>query len=338
MRKLVIFGNGLGRALDSDYFQLELALQEAWADQSILNDNQKQLILQCLPDGVIEKDISIAPKSEAELDRLQRVLAACDEISKHEVGAGASWLTEDGKKFPLAIRSYVHRAASYFHSGGHALPSEFVTGLVDWVHSSRSHVATLNYDELLYRAFIGSKVFDGYNCLLDGFVPDFDPSNMNRFYPSSQSFYLHLHGSPLYFNAAQGELRKSGLSDLPFLEGYSSSHLVLTHVHHKAAVISASPILREYWRRLEIAMKEAESIVLFGYGGGDLHLNLLVSKYFRDKQVEIVERGHEAYGTDIGKNSRLNYWATKLGVDAVYAFWHQNILDHKNWTWVKGPE
>jgi hypothetical protein len=335
MRKLVIFGNGLGRALENDYFQLERALHVAWNDPSILDEIQKTLILRCLPNEVFEPDENSAPRSEIELDRLQRVLAACDEISRHETGAGASWLTVDGRQFPLAIRSYIHRAASYFHAGGHLLPANFVKPLISWIDESRSHIATLNYDELLYRAFVGSKVFNGYSCLLDGFVPNFDPSHLDRRHPTRQSYYLHLHGSPLYYNSIHDDLRKASLNELPNIEGYSSTHLVLTHVHHKAAVISASPILREYWRRLETAMQEADGVVLFGYGGGDLHLNLLISRYFRDKQVEIVERKHAGYEKKEGKNARLNYWCAKLGVKEAFAFWLDNILEHDNWIWTK---
>jgi hypothetical protein len=199
---------------------------------------------------------------------------------------------------------------------------------------SRSHVATLNYDDLLYRSFIGTSVFRGYDFLLDGFVPNFDPDHLNRWRTARQSFYLHLHGSPLYFNCENGELRKSALSELPLIQGYSSTHVVLTHVHHKAAVISASPILREYWRRLEIAMNESSGLVLFGYGGGDVHLNLMISKHFRDKHVEIIERNHDKYETKDGSRQRFRYWSNKLGVEALYAFWKDDILDHTNWRWV----
>lgn len=335
MRKLLIFGNGLGRALDNDFFQLETALHAAWNNPQILNDVQKELILRCLPAGVLEDDVPAAPKSEADLDRLQRVLASCDEIAKHETEDGASWLTKEGKAFPIAIRSYLHAAASYFHSGSHTLPTTFVDPLIEWVKKSRSHIATLNYDELLYRSFVNTSLFDGYSCLLDGFVGSFDPSNLERWYPKSQSYYLHLHGSPLYFNKATGSLHKSSMAGVQQLQGFSSTHVVLTHVQHKTSVIAASPILREYWNRLEEAMKEAEALVLVGYSGDDVHLNLLISKYFRTKQVEIVERGHSEYGTKDGKNARLDFWRNKLSVESAVAFWPDNILQHTNWSWEK---
>jgi|GEM_PF-568196 len=335
MRKLLIFGNGLGRALDNDFFNLEVALHSAWNNPQILNDTQKELILRCLPANLIEDEVPAAPKSEIELDRLQRVLASCDEIAKHETEDGASWLTDEGKAFPIAIRSYLHAAASHFHTGTHTLPATFVDPLIEWVHNTRSHVATLNYDELLYRSFVGTSLFNGYSCLIDGFVPNFDPSNLDRKSPLSQSYYLHLHGSPLYFNSVTGSLHKASMSGVHQLQGYSSSHVVLTHVQHKTSVIAASPILREYWKRLEVAMEEAEALVLVGYSGDDVHLNLLISKYFRSKQVEVVERVHPHYLTEGGKSARLTSWKTKLSVGSVVAFWCDNILEHTNWSWKK---
>ena len=329
----MIFGNGLGRSIDSNFYQLEKALLGAWADPAILNEQHKELILKCLPVDVLDANESLAPKSEDELDILQKVLAACDEISKYETGDGSSWLTQDGKEFPIAIRRYIHRAASYFHRSPHVLPNSFVNPLVQSIIEERHHVTTLNYDDLLYRAFIGTSVFNGYSCLLDGFVGSFDPSNLERNRPSTQAYYLHLHGSPLYYNKRNGDLHKSNLSDLPLLEGYSSTHLVLTHVDHKASVIAASPILREYWSRLEEAMKEAEGVVLFGYGGGDRHLNLLISKYFREKQVEIVERQKLEYNEESGKNTRFQHWQKLLGVEKVYIWWHDSIISHAVWDW-----
>lgn len=333
LRKLVVFGNGLGRALNNDYYDLKCALQTAWDNPSALDDTQKQLIWQCLPDEVLEDDILRAPKSEAELDTLQRVLAACDEISKYEIDGGAAWLSEHGKRFPGAIRSYIHCAASYFHQAPYSLSQEFVAPLVDWVLESRSHIATLNYDELLYRAFIGTKAFQGFNCLLDGFVPTFDPANLDRNRPARQSYYLHLHGSPLYYSTGSGQLRKSALSALSAIEGHSSTHIVLTEVKHKMSVIASSPILFEYWKRLEVAMAEVDGLVLFGYGGGDSHLNGLIGKYFETKSVEIVERGHPDYQTEIGKRARFRFWSEVLGVEKICAFWLKDILTHKRWNY-----
>lgn len=342
MRKLVIFGNGLGRSLNNDYYDLEKALQSAWDNPAALDEDQKALIWRCLPADVVEDDRLRAPKTEDELETLQRVLAACDEISLHEREGGNGWLTDSGKQFPKAIRSYVHCAASYFHQAPHVLPSGFTSKLIEWVGTSRSHIATLNYDELLYRAFVGSPVFCGYNCLLDGFVPDFHSSHLDRRNRARQSFYLHLHGSPLYYSNASGDLKKTGMSGLRNIEGFSSTHLVLTNVKYKMSVISSSPILREYWTRLEEAMSEVEGLILFGYGGGDVHLNGLIERHFEKKAVEIVERKLPEYDTDLGKSARFKFWRNALGVKKICAFWLDDILSHSRWdyehVWTTHPK
>ena len=332
MRKVLIFGNGVGRALDNDYFNLENALEKAWDDPTVLDDTQKALIRQCLPEDVIEDDETIAPKSEEELDILQRILAACDEISQQERGAGPAWLTPEGKAFPAAIRRYIHRAACYFHEGPYTLPSTFTKPLIDFIVSTRSHVATLNYDELLYRSFVQTSVFSGYSCMIDGFVRSFNNESLSRRSPNRQCYYLHLHGSPLFYTDNNGETRKASMSSLPSIVGYSSNHLVLTHVAHKASVIAASPVLSAYWTRLAEACQEAQAIVLVGYSGGDVHLNQLISSYAADKQLEIVERRTPAYSTREGSSARFQYWESLLG-KTPYAHWRDSVLDFTTWDW-----
>src|SRR6056297_3229982 len=331
MRKLLVFGNGLGRALDNEYFSLNRALEYAWNDAGVLNETQKTLIKQCLPQGVLEDDLTKPPSIEEELDRLQRVLSACDEISKHEVEGGEDWLNSHGKQFPGAIRSYVHSAACYFHQSESYLPEDFIKSLRNYILGSRSHVATLNYDELLYRAFIGSELMQGYSCLLDGFVGEFAPEKLDRYRPENQCYYLHLHGSPLYYSTEKGELRKASLGDIPALHGYSSTHIVLTHVNHKISVINSSPILREYWRRLKEAIREADSILLFGYGGADDHLNQMIANLFTGKELQIVERKHPSYDTVEGKKARFEFWSARIGSHKKIAFWLEDILSFRKW-------
>ncbi len=337
MRKLLLFGNGIGRALDPVYFDLGRALRTAWDDPVVLNDEQKQLIWQCLPADVIEENEFVAPQSEDQLGQLQRVLAACDEIQKCEIRGGADWLNSNGKAFPFAIRSFIHRAASYFHEGDHILPATFISPLRSFLLQTRSHVVTLNYDELLYRSFIGTELFNGFQCMLDGFVGAFSTDNLSRFRPSQQSYYLHLHGSPLYYSSVHGTLHKSGLKALPELHGYSSTHLVLTDVKYKRSVIGASEILRTYWEVLERAMSESQGVILVGYGGDDTHLNELIRKHFTDKQIEVVERAHDKYSIEPTRSQRFDFWRLRLG-KAPSIFWHENILNHQNWNYVKPLE
>lgn len=46
-RKLIIFGNGLGMALDPKHFSLQRALQDVWDEKDFLFAKQKELIEHC---------------------------------------------------------------------------------------------------------------------------------------------------------------------------------------------------------------------------------------------------------------------------------------------------
>ena len=101
-RKFILFGNGLGRALDNDFCCIERGLQEAW-DSDVLSEPQKALVHSCLREQVIESELS-APTSEEELGDLQRVLNSCDTILEFENRVqDDGWLTESGIEFPKAI-------------------------------------------------------------------------------------------------------------------------------------------------------------------------------------------------------------------------------------------
>ncbi|MFK7871275.1 MAG: hypothetical protein AB8B58_18810 [Roseobacter sp.] len=170
-RHVILFGNGLGRAIDNDFFQLQRVLQSSWDNNDILDENKRRLICACLENGVVENDLS-APTSEEELSDLQRVLDACDTIREFETeGAGHRWLTTHGNSFPVAIRRYFHHAASLFHEGGKELPVSFAEPLRDFVRETGPDIVTLNYDDLLYEAFTGTDIFNQH-FLRDGFFAD----------------------------------------------------------------------------------------------------------------------------------------------------------------------
>lgn len=80
-------------------------------------------------------------------------------------------------------------------------------------------------------------------------------------------------------------------------------------------------------------MKEVDGLILFGYGGGDAHLNNLIEQYFQSKTVEIVERSRSEYQTDVGKRQRFDFWKNALDVNKVVAFWLDDILTHRQWSY-----
>lgn len=260
MRKLIVFGNGIGMAQDPDFFRLENLLRRVWDDPKALDDAQKGLVQRCLSaDGdVIEAEA--VPRSEEQLGTLQRILAACDEILSVERDGGGDWLSEEGRRFPSAIRSFIHRVAAQTHAYGGSLPEDFTKPLIDHITAHRSHVAVLNYDKLLYEKLCGSPVMENWDCLLDGFSP-FSSDRLDRRTPERQCYYLHLHGSPLYVTREDGKPSKERLRNLDRISGHESTHLVLTHFDWKSRVIAASPILREYWKRFREVLPECNEVV-----------------------------------------------------------------------------
>ncbi|MEX0329605.1 MAG: hypothetical protein AB3N07_12850 [Ruegeria sp.] len=290
MRDLIVFGNGLGRSLDQDYFLLDRGLQEAWEDDEILDATGRELIARCISkDELLEGNEDTEwPTGENQLGELQHVVSACDVILNFERDGGDGWLTEHGKSFPGAIRSFIHRTACYYHFFEDSLPKQFVASLTDHILKSRSHIATLNYDDLLYREFIGTKVFSGFNCMIDGFSGAFSENNLERMRPARQCYYLHLHGSPLFVTKSNGKIIKKSLSSIFHIAGHQSVHLVLTHIKFKPSIIEASPVLSAYWSKLKEAVSEVDRITILGYGGGDTHLNREIRN--SKKPVRIVER------------------------------------------------
>ncbi|MBC9247713.1 hypothetical protein H4P12_13600 [Paracoccus sp. 11-3] len=61
---------------------LPAALKCAWDEPDPLTERQKELIRACLPADLIEDEA--APTREDQLEYLQRIVSACDEISKNE--------------------------------------------------------------------------------------------------------------------------------------------------------------------------------------------------------------------------------------------------------------
>lgn len=321
-RKTLVFGNGLGMALDHEAFSLPRALEQVWEDPDLLSDEQRDLIRACLPD-----DTELGrPSSEDDLDLLQRVLASCDFLNDFEIDGGAHWLSEHGRAFPPAIRRFIHQVACRFHRTGCELPDHFAEPLINFVHQTKSHVATLNYDPLLYEAFIREGVLTGYNGdLIDGLTGNgFAEQNLHRHNEDRLGWYLHLHGSPLFYDGRDGRVKKLRR---PWLNNrvIESTHLVLTHVKHKTSIISASEILSSYWKFLRRALAESEELIFFGYSGYDSHLNLFISRFAPDRPVRIVE-----WSQSQPDNDRQGYWTGRLKRQVALTSL-DNILTFQDW-------
>lgn len=317
-RKLLIFGNGLGMALDHAHFSLDRALAEIWNRPNFLTDVQRQLVERCLRRQG-------APEGEHELDTLHQAITYCKALA--QIGEGDThWLTQEGLSFPEITATYLHKGAANLHNYDGALPNVFEDNLVSFVKATRSHVATLNYDKLLYNSFIDNDVFNGYRgYLVDGMLDQgFSSDALERKYGNKFGYYLHLHGSPLFVSRNQ-EVVKLPRHQLAVDRHEPSEHIVLTHIKRKPSVIAASHVLSTYWDYLQFALYESEEIILFGYSGLDTHLNVLLRPYLNSKSLRVVEwSGAGEQGI------RERYWQNTLG-QAVAVTRLDNITGFIDW-------
>ena len=95
-RKTLVFGNGLGMALDQQHFSLARALEDVWNHPRHLPGHQKTLVGRCVDNN------GEAPQGEDQLDTLHVVVAACNMLNK--IGdEDVHWLSAEGQQFPAAV-------------------------------------------------------------------------------------------------------------------------------------------------------------------------------------------------------------------------------------------
>lgn len=320
-KKTLVFGNGLGMAVDPGFYSLSRAIRVAWSTSSQLSESSKNLIRLCLPESAHER-----PESEADLDTLQLALSACEFLSGIK-GSRLHWLSEQGQLFPRAVRSFIYETAIQFHGHSEGLPVDFIESLVAFIQLTKSHVATLNYDNLLYAPFVGHQVLRGYyGDLVDGFWgrSGFAPNNLERYPGRNFGYYMHLHGSPLYVDRPGGTF-KLAQSDVFRERGVVSSHVVLTHIRHKRTVISGSRVLAAYWDKFQEALVESEEVLLFGCSGDDEHLNDVIRNAPRSLRLRVVE--WNGFDSDEQRNI---FWRRVLR-DDVELVRLESILSFRDW-------
>jgi len=321
MRKALIFGNGLGMALNPDAFNLTRVMHDVWNLAHFLTPYDKRLISLTLGSE------HAIPQNEQQLDVLHQAVTACKTL-KRILSPDLHWLTEHGQRFPVAVAKYIHMVASRLHLTDADLPQPFITALADFIRNTNSHVATLNYDRLLYGEFIDRGILAGFDGnLLDGITnAGFNPSNLERRYGRTFGYYLHLHGSPLFYTDANAQIHKLQRHEISTFTANPSEHIVLTHVAHKRAVISASPILTVYWHYLHRALQEATQIVVVGYSGFDTHLNELIAMYGAYKHIRVIE-----WAGNHNHQLRLLQWQTAFKTTNIQLDLYANILDNRVW-------
>lgn len=350
-KKLIIFGNGVGMALDAEKFDLKKVMPKVWEDfccdeQASL---ERKLIASCLKD--VEEDSG--PTGEDQLMGAQLAQFGhemiCHAVDDDERG---NWFTKEARDYPAAIAKYIYNVARKLDANSKEFQADhrfvkFTNGLIPFIAKTKSHVATLNYDALFYSAFNeeqeinGAKyqlcqgqdwkthLSDGYRSV--GFMEQhFEPPNDNDF-----GYYLHLHGSPLFVDRAEGP-KKLNRSELGAHNPQSARHIILSDGNLKPLLIQRSEILTLYWKMLGKALDEAEEIILLGYGGADKHLNEMVKRRAKDKEKFLIEWSgtqHWSEGNEVLEPQEIDpkaAWKERLGAKTT-VIQADDILEFSHW-------
>ena len=285
------------------------------------------LMINCLPGDPLKGAIH-----EHDLERLHQAangsLAIKSAASNPELFLRESALNLDG-----AINKLITETAMHFHSRKFHEDSRFVKfaqNLANYLKGGNKHLATLNYDNLIYNFMSKQKVLFGKKGhLIDGFFGEigsplvFDEKHLERT-REKVGFYLHLHGSPLFVTKEDSiiKMRSDESRDVSL-----KTHIVLHHSSQKPYIIQNSRLLSTYWHMFERALSQTNFLIIFGYGGGDPHLNDRISSRANDRTLSpliilIVEKAPE----DL-EHPRHEFWKTALGSENFYFEHLTNVLD-----------
>lgn len=318
-RTTFLIGNGIGMALDSTEFSLSTSIQNLWkltaSDPNSLSEEEKKRIIKLTKENSDENNQP--PLLEGELLNLHRVVSSCKILSDFNSDS-IRWLTEEASEFPKTIDYFIGKIAAYFHQTSKELPEQFVNNLVKSIEDNNGHLITLNYDNLLYSKFIDNKILNGYNGrLVDGFHRSgFKKEHLERKEGKNFGWYIHLHGSPLFYDKSNNilKLRSEDLSSsINDKSNIRHRHIVLTHFDMKSEIIAQSELLSVYWSFFQRALSESNRIYIFGYSGLDLHVNDALANWINSNseiKIIIVEWKSDTYIVE----ERKGYWREKLRI------------------------
>ncbi len=285
----IIFGNGLSRALNNEYFLLETAMSYVWDSKGCcLTSDEKDLIKSTLEDKNY-------PNTESDLYNIQEAITITEFLKKFNIDGNNLWIKETAFNSHEAFKKFIHQVAMYFNN--YEMPTEkehwgnFILSLVKFIKENGKkgynftgdvNIFTLNYDNLLYKSLLKKKILCGQqnSYLIDGYsATGFSPNMLT----SNRGYYFHLHGSPYFIGNEKHKKSNTNIS--------SDNHIVLNHFKHKENIINSSYILSSYWKFMKSRLDLSDNIILFGYGGYDIHLNKILYQLnnYKKKNIKIVE-------------------------------------------------
>lgn len=324
----ILVGNGLGMALDHEYFTLEAGMKAAWGQMKE-------------EAGIFKKAIRVflyraIPKNEDDLRKFHDAfitLLKMESLAREIPKEIMTIVHPEAQNYKTSYREYMLRIAAHFFNfdiKNHNVSFEkFIEKLTDFIRKNFEsggvvHVATLNYDGLLYRELIKSEVIHGkHGNLFDGIstTKGFERGVLDW---SGKGRYLHLHGSPRFYTDGDNTIKKDSEEDgrnafNPFeVDDKFRPHIVLCHPTQKESYINRSELLRTYFEYFEKSLEESDCLIIIGYSGKDSHINEAIKERQRKSHKPFTVRVVEYKDSKYGEGERQCFWRNELGTDVDY--------------------
>jgi SIR2-like protein len=326
----ILIGNGLGMAVDPDHFRIDAGLNHAWMNlPTEQQDRIKNLITG-----------KSALNSEEQLDKHYAVIQACLMLNKIESHSNLEWLHPNAKKFPENFRNFIADTAWHFFeysctdSDKNAQLNKFIENLKSYISNNNTHLATLNYDGLIYDRIVNSEIMNpSGGKLIDGFYIHQGGFHPSRLSGDNRCYYLHLHGSPLFYSDFEKDIINKDsyktFAENKTKEDYLREHLILCKTSLKLSRITSSPLLNSYWDFFKSSLFQSHKIILIGYSGNDPHVNTEISNVRGGREIIIIEYSDQS----VDKKAREKDWSIKLQLGNNYfndsnLIWLDSILDY----------
>lgn len=299
-----LIGNGINRAVCNESFKLESGMKKAWLNVSedirtIISDTLKNKI------PTTEEELAEIQAQIFTILSIQNDLESLHKLIKEKLNLHLVEIKENYFSYLFAIAKYFYNLSfcelnkeKFITFSGNF--SEFIK------RNGSTHVATLNYDCMLYGEFLENGILkEDYEktYLVDGFLKNgFQEDNLEPKYGHNFGWYLHLHGSPLYYTDGN-IIRKSTRNDALTENIEKRNHIVLCSQKQKSDLIKHSNLLEKYFNFFKIAISQSKHIIVIGYGGKDEHINNVIKEYGKTANIVVIERN---------QGETEEYWKNKL--------------------------
>lgn len=283
----LLVGNGLCRAFEKDAnvtFDLNEILANVW--QNKLEDSIKEILRKIVPPhgpqnekglGYVKQFLESIEFFFEEKRNGKYCISQCVNSIEFSLSKGLtlpqitiSECCKMKEAYQALEKEVLEKLQEDSNSVSDKFKKWFENGFNNFLLKNKVNIATLNYDDLLYRAIFSSKDNEKFQ---EKFTDGFKETVFNRweFYEwvrQGRSRYCHLHGSYLFSKEREDIKKHCSGNSLP-----EHPLVILTSQSNKQEKLLGEVILRIYHRHFLEAISQSKRLIIIGYSGRDKYLN-----------------------------------------------------------------